>query len=489
MHLLLVCALWLLPGPSSLKSWTDGAVSIVLSDVEKKTFAQLSTDDERQRFIDAFWASRDGNDGTGHNGFKEEFQKRVETANTLFGGDSGIEGWRTERGRTYVLLGPPVSRAQFKGYGQLRPIELWFYSGKREYPQIPSFFYLMFYQRDEIGDYRRYSPFMDQPQSLTRGTRTSKDAYNLLASINSELARASMSLIPSEPIDLESFSPSMTSDAILAQINQIPKRDFERANFLRELVRVKLQFAGTTTMNLYPFATSPEAFTVDLAVERPEGIADAKVETVVFRDGKEEGRTSGKFAQGEPLIGRLVLKPGEYVVEATVSDMDGKQSFVARDELHLKSANGLGLSDVLFFRSAQPTRSTALLPFTYRGYQFAAEPEKHFRSTDKFQVLFQIAAPTPTATANSKISIDYTIAAINNAATRWTFHDDVGLDQFDSNGLLLNSKTLPIRDVSPGRYLLIILVRDPAGHRVSQTVSFEVIGTSDFVGVGRPSGR
>jgi GWxTD domain-containing protein len=489
MVLLLVCTLWLSPGPSSssLKDWINGPVSIVLSDVEKKTFAELSSDEERQHFIDAFWTSRAENDATGNNSFKAEFQKRVETANTLFGGDAGMEGWRTERGRIYVLLGPPVTRAQFKSYGQLHPIELWFYSGKREYPQIPSFFYLMFFQRDEIGDYRRYSPFIDQPRSLVRGTRTNKEAYGMLAGINSELARASLSLLPGEPLDLESFSPSMTSDAVLSQINQIPRRDFEHARFVQELVRVKLKFAGTTAMTVYPFAVAPDIFTVDLAVERPEGIDDAKVETVVFRDGKEEGRTTGSFVKDAPLIGRLVLKAGDYTVEATVSDPAGKQKFVARDELHLKPAGGtLGVSDVLFFRSAKPIQASSPLPFTYRGYQFAAEAAKQFRSADKFQVLFQIAAPKTSPNTTGKISIDYTVAAINNAATRWTFHDDIGLDQFDGNGLLLNSKTLPIRDVPPGHYLLIILVRDAAGHRASQTVSFEVAGASGFAGVGEP---
>src|SRR2546421_12195904 len=130
MTVLLLCALWFPPPQSSLKGWVEWPTSIVLSDVEKKTFAQLSTDQERQHFIDAFWASRDPNSATRGNEFRQEFEKRVESANVLFGGESGIEGWRSERGHFYVLLGPPSSRAQFKNYGQLRPIELWFYSGK-----------------------------------------------------------------------------------------------------------------------------------------------------------------------------------------------------------------------------------------------------------------------------------------------------------------------------------------------------------------------
>src|SRR6185369_7028089 len=89
----------------SLKEWTDGPVGIILSDVEKKAFSQLREDTERQRFIDQFWVSRNPNTSSRSNEFKEEFEKRVDKANALFGGDSAAEGWRTERGRFYILLG------------------------------------------------------------------------------------------------------------------------------------------------------------------------------------------------------------------------------------------------------------------------------------------------------------------------------------------------------------------------------------------------
>src|SRR5262249_22800480 len=156
----------------------------------------------------------------------------------------------------------------------------------------------------------------------------------------------SMSLLPGEPMDADEFVPSMTSDAVLAQINQIPKRDYERAGLLRELVSVKLQFGGTTSMMLFPFAVAPGVYTVDLSIDGREGLADARVETGVKREGKEEARVASTFAKDAPLIGRLVLPAGEYVVEATISDTEGKQTFAARDVLHLKpAADAFAMSD------------------------------------------------------------------------------------------------------------------------------------------------
>ena len=53
-------------------------------------------------------------------------------------------------------LGRRRAALSLRDTDQLRPIELWFYSGEREYPELPAFFNLLFYQRDEIGDCRRY---------------------------------------------------------------------------------------------------------------------------------------------------------------------------------------------------------------------------------------------------------------------------------------------------------------------------------------------
>jgi GWxTD domain-containing protein len=476
MYSLLLSMMLFLPA-MQLKSWSDGPVSIVLSEVEKKAFSQLKTDPERARFIERFWASRDPKPDTLHNEFLEEFDRRVSRANDLFGGDTSLEGWQTERGRYYVLLGAPSSRAQFKTSGQVRPAELWFYSGRREYPQLPSFFSLLFYQREEIGDYRQYSPFLDQPQSLVKGTiRGNADAYRILMGINADLARASMSLIPGEPVDLTSFAPSMTSDAILAQINQIPKRDYERSAMLREIVNVALRFGGGTIgMKAYSFLAAPDTFVVDLVIDRPAGVDDARVETVVYRDGKEEGRTRGAFLKEQPLTGRLLLKPGDYVIESTVSKPGLKESYVARESIQLKRAAKLTLSEIFFFSSATPSAAQPLVPLAHAGYQFTAESRRRFNPADKLQVLFQVSTPADKKEIEDrKLSIDYTIAGIHNASNRWTFHDEVAMERFDANGLLLNSKTLSIRELPPGRYFLVILATSPGGQRASQTVSFEV---------------
>ena len=85
------------------KKWLDEDVRWIISDEERSAFKQLSNDEERDQFIEAFWARRDPTPDTAENEFKEEHYRRIAYANEHFA--SGIPGWRTDRGRIYVMYG------------------------------------------------------------------------------------------------------------------------------------------------------------------------------------------------------------------------------------------------------------------------------------------------------------------------------------------------------------------------------------------------
>ena len=87
------------------KKWLDEDVVYIISDEERKAFKQLSNDEERDQFIEAFWQRRDPTPDTEENEFKEEHYRRIEYANEHFA--AGIPGWKTDRGRIYITWGPP----------------------------------------------------------------------------------------------------------------------------------------------------------------------------------------------------------------------------------------------------------------------------------------------------------------------------------------------------------------------------------------------
>jgi GWxTD domain-containing protein len=86
--------------------WREGPVRYLLSKDEDDTFRSLKTDEERSGFIRKFWASRDPVTSTPENEYRALFYARVAEANRTFT-DSTKPGWKTDRGKIYVLLGPP----------------------------------------------------------------------------------------------------------------------------------------------------------------------------------------------------------------------------------------------------------------------------------------------------------------------------------------------------------------------------------------------
>jgi GWxTD domain-containing protein len=104
------------------KKWLDEDVVWIISDEERKSFKQLQTDEERQQFIENFWLRRDPSPDTEENEFKEEHYRRMAYADERFA--SGIPGWKTDRGRIYIVYGPPDEiDAHSSGGTYDRPIE------------------------------------------------------------------------------------------------------------------------------------------------------------------------------------------------------------------------------------------------------------------------------------------------------------------------------------------------------------------------------
>ena len=88
------------------KKWLDEDVKYIISDQEKDVFKKLATADEKEQFIEQFWHRRDPDIRTAINDVKEEHYRRIAYANDHFA--SGFPGWRTDRGRTYIIHGEPV---------------------------------------------------------------------------------------------------------------------------------------------------------------------------------------------------------------------------------------------------------------------------------------------------------------------------------------------------------------------------------------------
>jgi GWxTD domain-containing protein len=86
------------------KQWLNEDVVYIISPEERQAFLQLDTNEEREQFIEQFWLRRSSNPDLPENDFKEEHYRRIAYANEHFA--SGIPGWKTDRGRMYIMWGP-----------------------------------------------------------------------------------------------------------------------------------------------------------------------------------------------------------------------------------------------------------------------------------------------------------------------------------------------------------------------------------------------
>jgi GWxTD domain-containing protein len=125
-----------LKGP--YKTWLNEEVPYIITDEERKAFTSLSNDEERESFIENFWLRRNPNPDSPENEFREEHYRRIAYANEHFA--AGKPGWKTDRGRIYIMWGAADSidshpsggmyeRPMEEGGGETStfPFEVWHY--------------------------------------------------------------------------------------------------------------------------------------------------------------------------------------------------------------------------------------------------------------------------------------------------------------------------------------------------------------------------
>jgi len=205
-------------------------VNPIITKTEKDVFLRLKTSEERDKFIQLFWTRRDPRPDTLENEFYQEYMKRVHYADLHFGHNTPKKGHETERGYFYLLLGPPLERQSYATQSNIWPLELWYYQGKPEYG-LPSYFYLLFYQRYGMGEFKLYSPTVEGPEKLLVPTMSARvinrqTAYQVLKEISGELAAASISFIPGETtLGLTSLS----SDTLISNLYALAEKQFSDA--------------------------------------------------------------------------------------------------------------------------------------------------------------------------------------------------------------------------------------------------------------------
>lgn len=245
---------------------------------ERRVFLNLPPS-EREGFIAEFWKKRDPDPETDDNAFRDEYFRRIDQANRLFS-DGGEPGWLQDRGRIYILLGPPSDRATYpRGvtfYGL--PTEYWTYG----------FFPIVFIDRDWTGNYK-----------------------------------------------IEPYSANQLAEIMSAQLDLKPKVESDRVA-LEARVEVKPRSGGATVKVIVPYkkiwfdsenGRMKAVLTLEVAVEGQGRTKVLEKKTEKSLDLSEE-ELPALIEEEVVLELGLDLKPGPYVLVARLENgADGSRLF------------------------------------------------------------------------------------------------------------------------------------------------------------------
>jgi GWxTD domain-containing protein len=192
-----LAAFFFLPLALSSDRFLEDEVHYLISSRERAELLALEGEEDRERFIELFWARRDPTPGTLRNEAREDQEQRLAESDVLFR-EGALRGRHSERGRIHQLLGPPRFRESFNE-SALVPLELWHYTGVQS-RFLPESFYLVFYRPSGDTRYRLYRPAIDGVGALLPegepGRHFIQSGLPEVARIDVELATAIENLAP-----------------------------------------------------------------------------------------------------------------------------------------------------------------------------------------------------------------------------------------------------------------------------------------------------
>jgi len=407
--------------PEKHKKWLEEEVVYIITSKEKEVFLQLETDRERDFLIEAFWKQRDPTPGTPRNEFKEEHYRRINYANHWHGKGTTKPGWKTDRGKIYIILGKPVSIESYGTLTQVVPTEVWFYQ-RAPISGLPSSFYVVFFQEGGMGDYILYSPVRHGPRKLLEsyiGDPTR--AYYILRKLDRELAKVSYSLLPEEAPEINP-RPSIASEMLLSKIALSPQKQI-KDQYAEKLLKYKEFVEVDYSVNYIDndsivkiIADKAGFFSVHYAIE-PERLSIYSYEDrysinleVLGRISDLKGKTIYQFQKTVPLeftpdqLPELKAKrfsfqdvfpliPGNYRFDLLIKNTVSKEFTSIEKNITIpQSSTSLQMSSLIL---SHKVRKYASKKHTNRAFQFGnlqlhPPAQKIFTTKDNLFVYFQI---------------------------------------------------------------------------------------------------
>jgi len=496
--------------PPEYKKWLQEEVVYIITPKERDVFLQLDSDRERNIFIEAFWKQRNPDPNAKENAFKTEHYSRIKYVNQWFGKNSPTQGWRTDRGRIYILLGQPKEVQAFENMYDLRPVITWFYDGMAEYG-LPGSFYVVFWKKDIVDDYRLYSPINDGPQQLMihySGDMTdATGAYQQLLKIEPSVANVSLSLIPGEW--QYSSSPSLASEILIKQSIPEAARVKVRDEYAEKLLKYKNVIEVDYTANYIDNESMINVFQdpsglafVHYLIE-PKRLTFEQTASGYRTDLEINGRVTDMrnnsvyqfdravpLDMSEPMMAQIKAKffsfqdlfpltPGQYKVSLLLKNRLSREFTSLEANILVPEPTAFSMSPpVAAYKTDRESRYRGQnKSFLLGGVQFVPSPRNAFTVDDTLSLYFQLHGVPAELRANG--AVQYTIERQNETMKLPEKVKSLVRSLRDIPDLGNIFEEFPLAAYVPSHYILTVAVVDAStAEKLKARLDFDIRGAT-----------
>ena len=480
------------------RDWLD-LIQYIIHPEEREVFLQLSSDMERDVFIETFWKQRDPTPGTPQNEYKDEHLRRFQYANKWFSRGSSKPGWMTDRGRIYIILGEPVSKDRYPSNIALYPCEVWSYYGDVSLG-LPTHFSLVFFQRQGVGEYQLYDPVSDGPAALLLQGRNMdpfdyEGLYNEIREVAPALALVSLSLIPGE--FNYGFQPSPRNAIILADILNSPKKMVNPSysthflnlrgvvsteyltNFVENSTDIAFIRDPLTGLQFLHFSIAPDTVSIDYYEPNDQYFCNYTVNVNLKKGDDTVFQYDRQFpfyfspqdldrvrANGIALEDSFPVVSGQYDFNVLLTNSVGKEFTVHERKItvpeipEVPAINGPFLG--YRFHDADVNQH---MPFKTVNKKLLYDPKKTFSRHEEIAVLFNLVNMTQDLWMGSevKISLDG-LGEKNPIEKTYTLR----LENYPFREILNIDFAIPADELTPDYYALTVRFLDGEGNAVDE---------------------
>jgi len=491
------------------KQWLNEDVVYIISPDERTAFLRLDTNEEREQFIEQFWLRRSSNPDLPDNDFKEEHYRRIAYANEHYA--SGIPGWKTDRGRIYIIWGPAdevdshptggtYDRPFDEGGGSTTtyPWELWRY---RYLEGLGNNVELEFVDPSSSGEYHlTMDPGEKDALLHVPGAGLSLMESMGMASKADRFTRSDGMTLPTSMGGTPSSLNEFTRLELYAKVQQAPPVKFKDLESLvtSRVVRDQVHFTWRTDFLKVTNDTVLVPVTVQipnnqLSFQAKDGVHSAtmnvfgRVTTLTgrvvqtFEDAVSRDFPDSLFQQSlkmQSIYQKAVpLRPGLYRLDLVIKDVQSGNVGVVNTRLAVHQYEDAKLDSSSLILADQiehvPAKQIGAGQFVLGSSKVRPRLEADFTTADKLGIYMQVYnLKADETTHKSNASFQYTVRKGDQQVLQFK---ETSVDMKQAGDQITIERLLPLATLAPGKYTLEINATDTLTNQtITRSAEFTV---------------